>query len=214
MRLMDTVELIATAFTREGKMVSQRRQTAHLALRPSLDAAKYEVLTRLVLKPGSYNMRFALTSAALGKSGSVFTTVEVPKFGKDRLSLSGLALSVKDALASAPKDILASLLPIVPTTQREFAKTDEVHAFARVYQGGKKALAPVAVTIRIRDSRDAVVYSQDVTVDPTRFGGTRAADLPFDVPVSQLAAGPYLLTVEAALDGKTNVRRTVRFLMR
>ena len=122
---------------------------------------KFEILTRLDLKPGRYNLRFAVHNAALGKSGSVYAEVEVPNFEKDAVSLSGVAVSVAHGLAAAGKDLLADLLPVVPTTQRSFAAADRVSAFLRVYQGGKKPFVPIAMRVTIRDERDAVAFRRD-----------------------------------------------------
>src|SRR5262249_10498388 len=73
-----------------------------------------------------YNLRFAVNNTTLGKSGSVYTQMEVPNFEKDCLSMSGVAISVRNPLRAAGKDVLAGLLPVVPTTQRPFAAADRI----------------------------------------------------------------------------------------
>jgi hypothetical protein len=214
-RVNETVELVAGVYTREGKAVATRRQTAHVVLRPSDQPdAKLEILTRLDLKPGAYNVRFAVHDATLAKAGSVYTAVDVPNFEKDKLSLSGLAIAVAPGLMAAGRESLAGLIPVSPTTQRVFAQHEQVRAFLRVYQGGSKPLVPVRLRTAITDARDAPVVDATATLDPAQFDASRAADFPVTVPTSTLAPGPYLLTVEASTDEKTIVRRDVRFSMR
>jgi VWFA-related protein len=214
-RVSHVMDLVATAFTREGKAVAHRRQTARLTMRPSeAGEARFEILTRLDLKPGLYNLRFAVHNAALGKSGSVYSEVEVPNFEKNAVSLSGVAVSVAPGLAAAGKDLLADLLPVVPTTQRSFAAADRVSAFLRVYQGGKKAFVPIAMRVTIRDERDAVAFRATESLAPERFGAARDTDYRLDVPTATLPPGPYLLTIEAGAGEKPAARREVRFNIR
>jgi len=110
-------------------------------------------------------------------------------------------------------DGLADLLPIVPTAARAFPRSGQIAAFVRVYQGGKDALVPVQVRLRIVDATTQTVIDESMIFDPTRFGSRRAADGPFQLPLSRLAEGEYLLTFEAVA-GKNTSRRDVRFSVR
>jgi hypothetical protein len=222
-RIAETVELISTAFTNRGQPRGSRRQTVSLVLRPSaIGEGRYEVLSRLDLRPGRYNMRFAAHSASLGRSGSVYYDVEVPDFSRLPVSLSGVVLDVEDGILSAPRDLLAALVPVVPTTQREFTAADRVTAFVRAYQGGRRPLVPVAIDVRVTDARDEDVVSRTTVLDPGAFGAARAADYRFALPLEALPAGPYLLTVQARPEEPNDERRsrdlpprqTVRFVRR
>ena len=210
-RVSQVIDLIATAFTREGKPVGNRRQTAQLTLRAS-DApdVKFEVLSRLDLKPGRYNLRFALHNRALGKSGSVYTDVEVPNFEKDPLSLSGLIVSVVNGLPAAGRDTLGGIVPQSPTTQRNFAREDRVGVFLRVYQGGGKAPLPATVRLSVQDAGASVVHEATQHVDPSG-----EAEVSFVLPTSRLVPGPYLLTIDASTTGsRATARRDLRFSIR
>lgn len=214
-RVSHVIDLLTSAFTREGKPVAQRRQTARLMLRPSeAGDAKYEIVSRLDLKPGRYNLRFAVHIAALGKSGSVYSEVDIPNYEKDKLSLSGVVVSVAQGLMAAGKDMLAGLVPQAPTTQRGFAAGDQVTVFLRVYQGGNKPALPVIMRAIVKDGRDATVFESRLPLEPARFGAAREADFSMTLPTATLAPGPYLLTIEAAVDEKTSARREVRFSIR
>jgi VWFA-related protein len=182
-----------------------QRQTVEVTLRPNAGGERrFEFHSRLALRPGRYEIRSA--AGAPGSTGGVFTNVEVPDFSKAALSLSGLVIGFA---RNANQDGLADLLPIVPTVSRVFPRSAQVAAFVRVYQGGKDALAPVQMRLRVLDAGNRAAVDDTMTLAPARFGASRAADCPFQLPLSRLTPGEYLLTIEASA-GKT-ARRDVRF---
>jgi hypothetical protein len=67
--------------------------------------------------------------------------------------------------------------------------------------------------LRIVDAATRAVVDESMTLDPTRFGSRRAADCPFQLPLSRLGEGEFLLTIEGAA-GKNTARREVRFSVR
>jgi VWFA-related protein len=213
-RVVEDVELQTSAFTPEGDSKGSTRATAHIALREGATGEfRYEVVSHIDLPPGRYELRLATHSGSLGKSGSVFTDLQVPNFADEPVSLSGVVIGATPAIASGPKDALSTLLPFAPTAEREFLVTSKVTAFLRVYQGGKSAIVPIALKVRIVDGHDKTVADQTEALDPNRFDKTRAADYRFPLPLTRLTRGPYVLTFETTL-GKTSVRRDVRFTVR
>lgn len=211
-RSSDPVDVLMNAYTYDGDARGSLPLKATVALRPgSTRQVAYEVLGRMELAPGRYELRLAADSAALGLKGSVYCEVDVPDFSKGAVSLSGVVLSAPTAApAAGGVDSLASLLPVVPTSLREFAAADRVLAFLRVYQGGDRPLASVVLKARIVDSRNAAALEKTETLGPSRFDSARAVDFALDLPTSTLAAGAYLLTIEATA-GNTTARRDVRF---
>jgi hypothetical protein len=147
------------------------------------------------------------------KSGSVYCDLDVPDFANAALSLSGVVLSVTPAVASGPKDALLSIVPVVPTTEREFAGEDRVTAFVRAYQGGKGALGPARLDVHIVDGRDQKVFETTEMLAADRFAKGRAAEYWLAVPMATLKSGPHLLTIEAKA-GERTARRDVRFEVR
>lgn len=187
---------------------ASQRQTAEVTLRPNATGERrLEIQSRLAVRPGRYEIRSA--AEAQGSPGGVFTQVEVPDFSKARLSLSGLVLGFA---RSGDTDGLADLLPIVPTSARAFPRSGQVAAFVRVYQGGK-APRPVQLRVHILDAATRSVVDETTTLEPARFGSRRSADCPFQLPLSRLAEGEYLLTIEANAD-RISARREVRFVVR
>jgi VWFA-related protein len=210
-RTTQQVELLTTAFDAHGKARESRRQTATVTMLPSdSSVAEYEVLSRIDLKPGRYSLRIAAHNGAIEKSGSVFFDLDVPDFKKDGLWMSGVALTSRYGLSAAPRGALADLLPVVPTTVREFLADDEVAAFFQVVQGGRRPVTPVRLELRIVDAADAVVHQANDTLEATMFSAARLAEYESHVPLDRLAPGSYLLRIDAAA-GERTARREIRF---
>jgi VWFA-related protein len=208
-----SVKVLAAAFDRNGRSVNSEQQTVGITL-PShaADDVPFDVLSRLALKPGRYELRIALDEAA-GKSGSVYTFVDVPDFAERPVSLSGVVLSVAPSWPAAPSQGFPDLLPIVPTSRREFASTDHVSAFVRVYQRLKEAAQSADVRAQILDRNGRVVTTDATSLDAAQFARTRSADYRIRLPVDRLTAGEYLLTLNATRGGHT-VDRRIRFRVR
>jgi VWFA-related protein len=205
------VRVLAAAFDRSGRSVHSEEQTVAIAPRIGAAGVPYEVLSRLTLKPGRYEVRVALEDG--DRRGSVYTFVDVPEFTRQPLSLSGIAVAASPARAAAPPDAFAGLLPIVPTAQRQFGKSDTATAFVRVYQRRKDAGGPVNVTARVIDASDRPVFEDAATLPAERFSSDRAADYRLQLPVERLAAGEYLLTIDAK-QGEHAARRGLRFTIK
>jgi hypothetical protein len=148
-----------------------------------------------------------------GKSGSIYTDIDVPDYSNAAISLSGVVVSVTPALVAGPKDVLAKILPVVPTTQREF-QGHRGQAFMRIYQGGKTPIVAAAISVRIVDAANAVMLSRVDPLPAELFDRNRAAEYRFDLPVTALPPGRYLVTFEARLPGASSSRQDVRFEVR
>jgi hypothetical protein len=189
-RITETTELQTSAFTPEGDPRGTQRHTAKVVIRAGADGeAAYEVLGRIDLPAGRYRLRLAAVSATNSKSGSVFADVIVPDYSNVPFSVSPVVLSASPGRVSAPKDLFAKLLPLVPTAERAFATSDRVTAFVRLYQSGQKPVQPVQLAIRIRDAQDQVKISttQAIRVDQFAAAGQQVQA---DAPVTLPPAGP------------------------
>jgi hypothetical protein len=204
------VKVLAAAFDRSGRSVNSENQTVEIKL-PSSAAGDfpYEVLSRLALKPGRYGLRVAL-DAPPGQSASVYTYVDVPDFSGAPLSLSGLVLSAAPPWPIAPAGGFKDLLPIVPTTRRDFDRGDRVSAFVRVYQGSKDAPNATELLAQIHDVSGRVITKDMVSLTTAQFSVGRSAEYRVAVPVDRLSQGEYLLTIDATQAAHT-ARRGVRF---
>ena len=206
------VTVLAAAFDRNGRSVASENQTIAVASQsPAGGNTTYEVLSRLVLAPGRYEIRVAL-DAGQDRRASDYTYVDVPDFARQPLSLSGMVLAVSPAVSSAPADAFKDLAPVIPTARRELARTDRATAFLRVYQDAKASALPATVTARITDTADRVVFENVTELAADRFTN-HAADYLLEIPVERLASGEYLLTIEAA-QNERGARRGLRFTIR
>ena len=213
-RVVDEVTARVNAYDAGGKRRATDALTGRIVLRPGVGGeVVFELLSRVDLEPGHYQLRIAADSSLAHKSGSVYCDVQVPDFRRSPLSLSGVVLSATPGATAARKDAIASLIPVVPTALRGFDAEQRVTAFLRVYEGGAAPLARVLITTQVRDTRDEIVFEQTANLGPDQFSNVRAADYQLDLPIAQLRPGPHLLTIQATA-GKASARRDVRFAVR
>jgi hypothetical protein len=208
------VEVLAGAFDRFGASTNFQRQT--IAVSPPPTAAgdfEYEVLSRLRLEPGRYEIRVALEDSSRSRTGSVYTYVDVPDFAKETLSLSGVVVEARPSVPSAPPVAFADFLPVTPGTRRAFSRSESATAFLRAYQSGTRGLSAVTISARIRDDTDRVVYQQTTSIRGSEFAGDHSADWGLDLPLDLLKPGEHLLTIEA-MAGISQVKRQLRFTVK
>ena len=213
-RIVENVGVLVNAYDVDGKRRGSERLDGRVVLRPAPEQdATYEVLSQLDLKPGRYELRLAADSSMQQKSGSVFCDVDVPDFARSALTLSGVVLTVTPGIVAAPKDKLAALIPVVPTTARAFSSDEQVSAFLRLYQFDKGPVGFVSVSVDVVDAEGVRHSGRRETLGAEAFTSDRAADYRIDLPIAELPPGEYLLTIEAR-KAQTSVRRDVRFRIR
>ena len=229
-RTSEKVDVQVAAFSHEGTPRGNMQYGTEVTLRPGpAGPVEYEVLTGLTLRPGRYQLRLSALVGAQNKAGSVYYDLEVPDFQARPLSLSGLLLTSDPKPVSTDSDRIKSYVPIAPTARRTFSAADRVSAFARIYQGGQTSAAaadparprqsgPVLQTVQlsilVTDSQGAVRFRRTEAVAGDMFGvNDRMAEVRVDVPMRDLTAGEYLLTMEAT-SSRGAARRDVRFTVR
>jgi VWFA-related protein len=203
---VEKLEVRAAAFDNGFKQRATHRQTVELTLRPNVAGERrVDIQSRLTVRPGRYEVRVAAEAAQI--AGGVFMQIDVPDLWKPRLSVSGLVLGRPQRPGS---DVLADLIPVVPTAARVFPPTLPVTAFLRVYQGGKDPARPIEVRARIVDAANRPAFEETGELGAALFGTARAADYRLELPLARLGGGEHLLTIEAT-DARATVRRDVRF---
>jgi len=206
-----TIKVVAAAFDTDWKQRGGNEQTVQLTLGRDPNASRQiETLARMTLAPGRYQVRVAADNGE--SSGSVFADVDVPNFWKDRLSASGLFLTAAPRPPGVLDRLFSDLLPIVPTTVREFRPGTRVSVFVRLYQAGSEPEA-VRVTRTLRDEANHATLDETTFVDAARFKSSGSADYQWEVPMSTLASGAHLLTIQASV-GRLSIRRDVRFAIK
>jgi hypothetical protein len=207
------VNLYLGAFDVNGRALADVHETASVRVVPRSDRAfAYELVGRLGLQPGRYEIRAAVDDELLRGAGSVYGYAEVPDFVKSPVSLSGILLQV-NGQNGPPQPPANDLLPVVPTVRREFGRTERVTAFVREHQGLTRNMMPGYFQARIFNEVDERVFGQEHRILPSDFGANRAMDYAFDLPLDTLSAGEYRLSIEAR-HGNITVTRDLRFRVR
>jgi VWFA-related protein len=170
-----------------------------------------EVAIPLSLKPGRYIVRVAVAEAQ-GTAGSVYTTLTVPDFVKERLSMSGVAVGRAEGRPIGGRDAVQAHLPFAPTVVREFSTTDRVGALVRVYQAAGRS-EPVQLETKVLDASDAVVASGSSVLPASSFNDGRNVEHRYELPLRTQSPGEYLLRFVAEAAGR-RVTREVRFSIR
>jgi VWFA-related protein len=208
------VNLYTAAFDRLGRALASDRQTLSVVpRRAGVRTFEYEVVSRLDLEPGRYELRTAIEDTRVGRTGSVYTYVDVPDYRRAAVAMSGLFLTADSAPPATRDASLDALVRVSPTTQRTFAAGDRVSVFARLYQGVARAMTAGYATVEILDEHDTSVYRQETRLVPSGYGASRAVDFSVDLPVDRLAPGNYLLRVEAR-HGNESAQRSAVFSIR
>lgn len=91
------VDIVAFTFAADGKVVDQLQQTYTIRARGELydrimRSGLYYKVDLPVKKSGAYQLRVAVRDHGTGRTGSANQFVEVPKFEKNRLALSGVVM--------------------------------------------------------------------------------------------------------------------------
>lgn len=210
----ETVTIVRNVYDSEGRAGPPNVDKLDLQLQPSTtgDELRYDVLWRLPLAPGRYQLRLNATSHTTEGSGSVYPDIDVPDFTRAPVSLSSVVLGAKP---QEPRtDTLAAVLPIVPTSARDFSPGDDIAAFVRVFQGGAAPLVPVAVNVQVLDVGDQKIVDTTETLAPDAFATGRAAGYQIDLPLKKLDHGPHLISITATPAGGPPVRRDLVFRVR
>lgn len=207
-----TVEVLSRAFSPIGDPKGEQLQAVNVPVNTGPNRL-FDVLTQMSVPAGRYEVRLAAHDLSPDTRGSVYAYVEVPDFARMPLSLSGVLLE-DQAKAAGPTGALASIVPVVPTTRRSFARTERVRAFFRVYQGLDRPLAPATVAVSIVDSGNKTVFQQSISLTAADFDALRASDRFVTIPLSELPAGDHVLHIAASGPGKDQALRSVRFTVR
>jgi hypothetical protein len=104
-RLNEQLEVAFTSVSVQGKVFPGERQTATLTIetgyvRAGESAWHSRPFRRPTCPPGRYQMRVAAGNKS-GKAGSVVYDLQVPDFGKEAFTMSGVSLTAASAGAGA-----------------------------------------------------------------------------------------------------------------
>jgi len=205
----EPIEILTTAIGDDDKPAEWHRQRLAVSMSNGGEL-KYEAVSRLNLKPGTYEVRVATRHEHADVVGSVHTFVDVPDFNDQSLTLSGVVLFDRRAPTATPAEALGGVLETAPTTRRDFSSIDDVTAFVRLYQKLGLQTGPVTVVFRILDRALREVSTNRVALTPDQLAKSAGADASFALPVAALSPGPYVLRIDASSARARDVPFTVK----
>ncbi len=218
----DALELTYAAVNIKGDIKDGKTDTVRMTnLRPETKArvsqTGFRLLNRLSLPPGRYQLRVAARDASSGSIGSVLYDLEVPDFSKEPLLMSGLVLTSGWASQWAtvrPDEPLRQVLPGPPVALRQFPQNDELALFTEVYDNQAASPHKVDITTTVTADEGRVLFKAEDERDSVELGGANGGyGYTARIPLSGLAPGPYVLTVEARsrLGDEPTARRQTEF---
>lgn len=214
------LEILAMATDEKGKSFSTNRNTVNLNMKPDtakrVTATGFRIINAIDLAPGRYTLRVGVRESNTRKAGSVMLDVEVPDFGKEKLSMSDLAItSAMSGVAPTirPKDPLEKLLPGPLTTYRDFATADEIALFTEIYDNVTQP-HKVEINATVKAEGGTSVFSTREERDSADLKGS-AGGFGFEarIPLKAFAPGLYVLRVDATMriDDRPTVSKEIIF---
>jgi VWFA-related protein len=218
------VDITVMAIDVNGKTFGGTTDTLTLNFRPEsrarVEQTGIRTLHRLELPPGRYQVRAAVRDAAKNVAGSVIQDLEVPSFYKESLSMSGLALTSLGAPAMMiPKqdEQLRAVLPAPPVGQRVFQNNDEIALFAEVYDRTSNNPHKVEITTSVLTDEGRSLFKTEDVRDSSELQGAKGGyGITARIPLSDIPAGRYVLSVEARsrVGNNPSVVRQIQFEVR
>ena len=210
------VDISFMAVDNKSKIFGARNDSLTLNLRPEsktrVEQTGVRVLNRVELPAGRYQLRVAARDTEKNLVGSVVYDLEVPDFYKQPIALSGLTITsmAGSAMMTArPDDQLKAVLPAPPVALRTFPQNDELALFAEIYDNsGKTAHKVDIVTSVLTDEGKPVFKNEDQRDSSELQGASGGYGYSTRVPLSELAPGQYVLSVEARSRLGDNVSST------
>jgi VWFA-related protein len=201
----------AALVPQSGRMAGEGQQILNVQWPPRSDGtdASFEVLSRMPVAPGRYELRLGMESDT-GRSGTVHTFVEVPDFSGEAVSLSGLVLLSSASPMVAPPDAFSDILPRPFTARRVFDEASPATVFLRVYQATGRTPSLATVRLRLVDEQNVQRAVHEARLEPAAFETSRSADFSYDLPLASLSRGEYLVSVDVRA-GDKSLQRTLRF---
>jgi hypothetical protein len=198
----------------KGKVRPGRRHAAVIGIRKDLMEQTLRTGVRLVTKlevpEGRYQLRLAVGSWA--RAGSVVYDLEVPNFNDGALTMSNVMLTSSIAqivVNSKIGEVLTTGLPAPPVATRDFARQESLSVYAEVYDNEKRSgnSTPPAPIVELRNAAGKVVRTatQQKTSTPVSGEG-RALAVTSTMPLAELDAGPYVLTLRAGTGEHAPIR--------
>lgn len=209
-RYFENVDVSIVAADQDGKIRGSDRQTLNLKLKPETHASMtarggVRLLSRIAVPPARYQLRIGVHESTGGALGTLPIDLEVPDFNKSPFAMSGLVVTSSGAgefVTMKPDPVLKSVLALPPVATRSFSVQDTLNVFAEVYDRSTPMPHDVEFALAIRPANGgAAVLTRSETRPVAASGSARNVGYTVEVPLKQLAAGEYVLRLEASHAG-------------
>jgi VWFA-related protein len=218
-RLVGDLAIAIRPTTAEGKNVAGQRHELSLAFKPeTYELAKrhgVRVITEMSLAPGRYQLRVA-GGPTMGGAGSVTYDLDIPNYAKERLAMSGVAVTsstAKDGVTIWPAAArpLDAKLPSPITASREFSPSETVTLYTEVYENAKHQPYPIDFKVDVRSASGRVMstFALKRTTDSSGSYGFAAP-----IALKGLEPGAYVLHVEASAASKNPITKDIPIRVR
>jgi VWFA-related protein len=208
----EQVDVVTNVLTLNGGVVGEFKQTLAIRPRSGADGTGYELVQRLPIKPGQYEIRTGIYNETRRQTGSVYAFVEVPNFANRTFAMSDI-LVYSPASRVAGAETIADIAAAPPTARRAFSRSETPGVVVRMFLGKGVAAVPVAIATRVVDAANRRVLGEEITLPAADFSRLGVADYKVDLPLSSLEPGQYLLTIDAR-GPLGNAQKQLRFSVR
>jgi hypothetical protein len=233
-RLHAAVNLLGIAGAADGPPAARFSDTLDINLADPKEVDKFRQRavhyeTEFEIRPGSYSLKVAFTSA-----GDTFGRLELPlviePYESSQFSISSLALSkevrrtseaaaqIEASLLEDKTPLIAKDLQVIPSGSNVFRKGEPAMFYFEIYEPLLTTPDPqnpprVGIQIRIldRSTGEAKSDSGIMQLDISGNGSNLAIPVALKIPLQALAAGSYTLEVTAADTNNNLAKRAVEF---
>jgi VWFA-related protein len=209
----NNLEVSFFGINQDGRARRTTRSEMNLTLRPEsfkrVQSGGLRLNPRMTLDPGRYQIRVGVRDSN-ARVGTVFYELLVPDFRRDPVMLSGMLLtaaSAGTAMTAQPDPDAPKVLPGPAISRRIFSQNDTLTVFAEIYDNisSQQPRQIEAAVSLISETGQEVFNARDSIPNPSTALGAGAAGywtaygFAREVPLKNVAAGRYLLKVEAGL---------------
>lgn len=199
------IEFAAVAVSAIGKVMPAQRHVIDLEIESDGDTGgSARLVSAMTLPRGRYQLRVGVGNAGASAAGTVMYDLDIPNYGKNPLSLSGIVLGMADDRTSmvAVGATSPSILPIAPTLAREFDTGTVLSVFVEGYDNTTDGPHTIDLAVDFQNSDGRVIRSLTDRRSRTAKGTER-----FRLPVSlDLPSGSYVLRATLTSDKAVAVR--------
>ncbi|MEP6594216.1 MAG: hypothetical protein ABJC51_11015, partial [Acidobacteriota bacterium] len=211
----ERVELAMATVDDHGRVANGRSTSIDLRLPPGelerVRTTGVRWLSELDLPAGRYQLRVAGRAVGTGASGMVTHMVDVPKFERNHLAMSGVTLTSLPSvlMPTRGKRWLAASLDMPPSASRVFVRGDRMTAAVEVY-APDAVRGPVESFAEVTGS--ATGKTERLIARPAIPERTPNREVAFELDTLILQPGLYVLRISAGSGGSgEHVDRRIAF---